>query len=146
MAVADVGQAVEIEKGWAPTPWSEATFRNELDIPFSRASVAVFEGCPDEVLGYVVRWVVAEESRLLLLAVRESARGHGVGKLLLDCVLAEARSAGLARVVLEVAADNSAARALYVRAGFAARGRRKGYYGKAIDGVVMERVLGRDVS
>jgi ribosomal protein S18 acetylase RimI-like enzyme len=50
-------------------------------------------------------------------------RRAGVGRALVDAVLAQARAAGKARVVLHVVADNFGARRLYERAGFFAAGR-----------------------
>jgi ribosomal-protein-alanine N-acetyltransferase len=47
---------------------------------------------------------------------------------LLGGVLARAAALGASRVLLEVAVDNAAARALYARRNFAIIGRRPGYY------------------
>ena len=49
-------------------------------------------------------------------------RRAGVGRALVDAVLAQARAAGKARLVLHVVADNFGARRLYERAGFLATG------------------------
>lgn len=50
--------------------------------------------------------------------VRAHLRGTGVAQALLSAGIGWARSAGLSQLELMVAADNPAARALYVRAGF----------------------------
>ena len=50
-------------------------------------------------------------------------RRAGVGRILVDSVLAQARAAGKRRVVLHVVADNTGAIGLYQRAGFVATGR-----------------------
>lgn len=52
------------------------------------------------------------------LFVRRTARGHGVGRALLDAALAYARELGAARVVLETTEDNVAAQALYEASGW----------------------------
>ncbi|PXA99155.1 GNAT family N-acetyltransferase [Nostoc sp. 3335mG] len=52
------------------------------------------------------------------LYVRPEARGRGVGAALLNAACGAAREAGVARMVLSTAVDNSAAHALYVRAGW----------------------------
>lgn len=49
-------------------------------------------------------------------------RRAGVGRALVDAVVARARAAGKRRVVLHVVADNAAARGLYEREGFVATG------------------------
>lgn len=50
-------------------------------------------------------------------------RRTGVGRALVESVLAQARAAGKRRVILHVVADNLGARRLYERAGFVATGR-----------------------
>ena len=49
-------------------------------------------------------------------------RQVGVGRALVDAVVAQARAAGKRRVVLHVVADNTVARRLYEREGFVATG------------------------
>ena len=60
---------------------------------------------------------VSEEIPELAIGVREDARGHGVGGLLLRALLAEAGRQGIAQVSLSVEVDNPARR-LYERVGF----------------------------
>jgi ribosomal protein S18 acetylase RimI-like enzyme len=50
-------------------------------------------------------------------------RGSGVGRALVEAVVAQAREAGRRRVVLHVVSGNSAATQLYERAGFRPTGR-----------------------
>jgi [ribosomal protein S18]-alanine N-acetyltransferase len=88
---------------------------------------------------------VLDEAELLTIAVHPDAQGQGVGTALMADFLKQAAARGAGRAFLEVADDNAAARALYARAGFAAVGRRKGYFsapgGRKIDAVVMARDL-----
>jgi len=58
------------------------------------------------------------------LAVVPELRGRGVGGALIDQLVGMARAAGRARVVLDVAASNPRAEALYRRAGFKVTGER----------------------
>ena len=64
------------------------------------------------------------EGQLLMdgIFVDEAARGRGVGTLLLDAVLAQAKSTGAREVRLDVIDSNPRARALYERQGFTAYG------------------------
>ena len=77
------------------------------------------------------------EAEIVTIAVRPGVRGQGVGRLLLNGVLAEAVRRGAVELFLEVAEPNTAARALY--AGVAARevGRRPRYYADGTDALVM---------
>lgn len=52
------------------------------------------------------------------VAVTPDARGRGVGRALLEQVIADATAAGASAVSLEVRADNAAARHLYASLGF----------------------------
>jgi ribosomal protein S18 acetylase RimI-like enzyme len=59
---------------------------------------------------------------VLGMGVVPEFRGRGIGRALLDATLAAARRKGLARVDLEVRADNTAAIGLYRAAGFNVEG------------------------
>ena len=146
MVEEDLDRVVAIEAQWAPTPWSGATFRNELSIPFSLARVACRRNSA-AVAGYLVRWLVAGEMHLLSLAVDRSRRGQGLGGLLLDQLLIEAHDESVELVTLEVEATSSIAVHLYASRGFEQVRRRPNYYGAGRDAVVMDRRFGcRDVS
>ena len=62
------------------------------------------------------------------LAVAPAAQGQGLGRRLLDALVAEARRRDAGEVLLEVRAENAAALALYTAAGFERIGVRRGYY------------------
>ena len=57
------------------------------------------------------------------LVVRERFRGRGIGRILLAAAIAECRLRGGHQVMLEVAHERTAARALYAAAGFEERGK-----------------------
>jgi ribosomal protein S18 acetylase RimI-like enzyme len=69
-------------------------------------------------------------------------RRTGVGRALVEAVIARARAAGKRRVVLHVVADNTDARGLYERTGFVATGRSVPYpHDDRLTEVEMELVL-----
>jgi len=105
----------------------EAEYARFYGEQLSREDAAILVAELDgEVVGYAfVR--VEPESSLDLLAVAawlhdvyvdESARGWGVGMLLIDATLEEARTRGSSSVMLVVAAQNEGARRLFERRGF----------------------------
>jgi [ribosomal protein S18]-alanine N-acetyltransferase len=77
---------------------------------------------------FILAWVQADEAEVLTLAVRPSARRRGYARALLDAALVRAAAGGAKAVLLEVAHDNDAGRALYAQAGFREVGRRPAYY------------------
>jgi len=77
--------------------------------------------------GFALARIVAEESELLLLAVRRGRRGRGIGRKLLDRFCVDASVRGARRLHLEVR-DGNRAIALYGNAGFEEIGRRSNYY------------------
>ena len=80
----------------------------------------------------------AHEGDIQTIAVHADARGHGLGRVLMQSLIAEARKRGAREVFLEVRADNPTAQGLYERLGFEAVGIRRGYYQPDnVDAVVM---------
>ena len=97
--------------------------------------------------GFILIRVVADEAEILTLAVRPQARRHGLGLSLVEQAAQTAAEHGAARLFLEVAEDNAAARSLYARAGFETAGRRPRYYaranGPAVDALLLSLNLSR---
>jgi ribosomal protein S18 acetylase RimI-like enzyme len=78
------------------------------------------------------------------LVVRESARGHGVGRALLRAAALHARNQGARRLTLRVLGHNAPARRLYETEGFAVEGVLPGEFlleGEYVDDVFMGRSL-----
>ena len=81
----------------------------------------------DDVIGFALGRIVANEAELLLLAVRRSSQGKGVGQMLLDRFASVAASKGAEQLHLEVRQGNHAI-SLYSRNGYREVGRRRNYY------------------
>ena len=110
--------------------------------PFAQLTVAVDQSTNRAVLvGYSCRWRVTDEVHLLNVAVHQARRGSGVGRTLVEAVIAEGRETRARTMFLEVRAGNIAARRLYRRLGFRDLGVRRGYYGPGQDAIVMELKL-----
>lgn len=91
--------------------------------------------------GLVLARAAGGEGEILTLAVHPARRRRGFGRRLVEAALTEARARGAEVMFLEVAADNEAARALYLRLGFSPCGRRRDYYGRGRDAIAMRRLL-----
>jgi ribosomal-protein-alanine N-acetyltransferase len=118
--------------------WDAPTFLALLD----QAGVFAMEATD----GFILIRCVVDEAEILTLAVRPPARKAGLGAALVEAGALEAARRGAARLFLEVADDNAAGRALYVRSGFTEAGRRSGYYARTDGSRVGALVLARDLS
>lgn len=135
----DLEEVLAIESdAFGADAWTPAQFWSELArVPESRWYVTARESGMHELLGYGGIFVVAPEADVQTIAVARAAQGRGVGALLVDALIAAAGERGAAVMHLEVRADNGPARALYARAGFVDSGRRRDYYGRGQDAVLM---------
>jgi ribosomal-protein-alanine N-acetyltransferase len=99
--------------------------------------------------GALLLQVAGGEAEILDFGVVPARRRHGLGRRLLDSAHFFAREAGAGRMVLEVAADNAPARALYAAAGYSQAGCRRGYYrrrdGSRADALILARPLAEPV-
>ena len=114
--------------------WSAAMFWNELA---QRHFYLVAEE-NEKVAGYAGLAIVdREESWVQNIAVDRRAQRGGIGRQLLEALLAEA---GKRKVLLEVAVDNAPAQRLYAAYDFEPVGLRRGYYQPSnTDALVMMR-------
>jgi ribosomal-protein-alanine acetyltransferase len=79
-----------------------------------------------------------EQADIQTIAVAEHARGRGLGRVLLQTLIGEARERGASELFLEVRADNPVAQALYTSLGFEAIAVRPRYYQPDdVDAIVM---------
>jgi ribosomal-protein-alanine N-acetyltransferase len=98
----------------------------------------------DEPTGFALALDLGAECELLALGVAPERRRAGTGAALLRAICAEALRRRRDRIFLEVAADNTAARALYAGEGFIQIGRRANYYRRAagrVDALVLCREI-----
>ena len=138
---ADAAAMAQVHAASFAAGWSAAEIRRFAADPGGFALVADDAG---EAAGFILCRVVAGEAEVLTLAVRPELRRRGLAMALREAALALAAPTAGA-MLLEVAADNPGALALYARAGFRTVGRRAGYYARtgapAVDAIVMRRVL-----
>jgi len=130
---ADIASMVEIERASFSDPWTPAAMASTLRYDHMRVLVAEERGDVggDGVgrpLGYVVAMVAGPEAEIADLAVSPAARRRGIGRALIDRLLAQLAAQGVRTVFLEVRESNGAARALYESRAFRGIGRRRGYY------------------
>ncbi|MEU4559034.1 ribosomal protein S18-alanine N-acetyltransferase [Actinoplanes sp. NPDC023936] len=133
-----IGQVLPLEEDlFGAEKWSAAMFWNEL----AQGNYYLVAEEDEVVLGYAGLSVVdSAESWVQNIAVRRDAQRRGVGRQLLEALLAEADRRGVRKTLLEVAVDNAPAQALYASYDFEPVGIRRGYYQPSnTDALVMMR-------
>lgn len=140
MTLVDVPAVVTVERASYLFPWSEGVFRDCVRVGYL-CRVIEFQG---QVAGYGIMSYGAGEAHILNICIRNDLRGVGVGRRLMDFLLARAREAEMQDVFLEVRPSNPVAIKLYESLGFVKVGVRKAYYqaaGGREDALVYKRVL-----
>ncbi|MEV0268497.1 MAG: ribosomal protein S18-alanine N-acetyltransferase [Hamadaea sp.] len=118
--------------------WTAGMFWNEL------ANGHLYLAATEDgaVLGYGgLALSPPDEAWINNVAVRRDAQRRGIGRALVAALLDVASRAGIDQTLLEVAADNKPAQALYADFGFETVGVRKRYYQPSnTDAWVMRRI------
>lgn len=143
MTIDDIPQVVAIEKKSFPTPWSAYAFTCELDDnQFANYLVAVSTEDPSTVLGYGGMWLICDEAHITNVAISPSFRGRGLGRLLMEGLVCQAKAKKALRMTLEVRTSNRIAQNLYKKMKFVSAGIRPGYYiDTNEDAMIMWKVL-----
>ncbi|MBP1474912.1 GNAT family N-acetyltransferase [Frateuria sp. MAH-13] len=141
-APADLDALVALERcAFSGDRMSRAQYRRHLASP--RAAVLVADTPDEGLLGSALVFFRAGSTlaRLYSIATAPAARGRGLGGTLLAAAEDAARARGCRGMRLEVRMDNTAAMALYERAGYRRIGRYAGYYEDGADAWRYEKGL-----
>ena len=99
----------------------------------------------DHMVGFVLVRSILDEAEILTIAVDPDFQKSGVGRALMDETMRRLYADRVAKLFLEVDANNLPALSLYRKLGFEAVGERKGYYtsGKddAAHALIMQKSL-----
>lgn len=132
----DLARLAELEEElFGPEAWSLRSWWGELAGRPRREYVLL----EDEtgVAGYAGIDHVGDVADVMTIAVLPRHRGSGLGRRLLEELIARSRAAGSLRLVLEVREDNGPARRLYERRGFGHLRTRAHYYPDGVDALVL---------
>lgn len=128
---ADIPVIVALTNTASAEPWPPDGVAQVMALPGCWALVAAIGN--DRAGGFVLGRTAADESEILNLIVDPAARRQGLGRALVVAAMRRAALDGATAILLEVAADNVAALALYESKGFEIVGRRPDYYTKTDD-------------
>jgi [ribosomal protein S18]-alanine N-acetyltransferase len=161
MATPAIQDAVAIERGTSDdldsvmtvmeqafgTSFGEAWTRSQCAgiLPMSGVLLRLArETASGRAIGFSLSRSVADDTELLLIAVEPAQQRRGVGRLLLEDFLKQARLNGISNAHLEVREGNGAM-SMYRDVGFSPVGRRRNYYhapdGSASDALTFVRKL-----
>jgi [ribosomal protein S18]-alanine N-acetyltransferase len=139
MRAPDIDDILPIEDElFGPERWTAGMFRSELEHGYYYLVARDETGA---AVGYAgLALAPPDEAWVNNLAVRRDAQRRGIGRLLLEALLAEAARHRVRRVLLEVAVDNGPAQKLYAHYGFETITVRRRYYQPSnTDALVMMR-------
>ncbi|MEN6409345.1 MAG: ribosomal protein S18-alanine N-acetyltransferase [Anaerolineaceae bacterium] len=131
MRLEDVAQVHAVDQLSFALPWSERSFRFELnENPNSLLWVAEVkdENGASRVVGMIVVWIIVDEAHVGTIAVHPDYRRLHVGQKLLAQSLLAAMERGAVQSLLEVRRGNLGAQAMYLRFGYEVVGERPHYY------------------
>ncbi len=120
----DVDEIMRIEPHIYSHPWSRGNFVDALRSGY--ASWVLLK--EKQMIGYSLMMMVLDEAQLLNLSIAKAYQKRGLGRLLLEHMIAVAKRHGAANMFLEVRPSNISAIALYENIGFNEMAIRRGYY------------------
>ena len=127
LELSDLNAIEKIERASYRTPWSRSMFAGELAKP-SSISLGAFDADTNELLGYLIISRYVDAWHVMNVAVAPDYRRRGIASTMLERLFELTADDGRRGYTLEVRVSNGDAIRLYERAGFKARGIRRGYY------------------
>ncbi len=144
----DLLEVVEIEEHSGLSRWGWAAYYAELQgsnrelMLVARVALPLEQVKTDQIAGYIVARLAANELHINNVAVRLEYRRCGIGSALLTRILEEGQRLDATAAYLEVRAGNALAQTLYEKCGFRDVGRRPNYYSVPVeDALIMSAQL-----
>lgn len=124
MQADDLDAIMQIEPTIYSHPWTRGNFSDSLNTGYS---AWVLEDNA-EMIGYALMMMVMDEAHLLNLSIAKAQQKRGLGRYLLEHMIAISKRHKAANMFLEVRPSNISAIALYENMGFCEISVRRGYY------------------
>lgn len=137
--IADLSRdVIEQGLGWS---WTVPRVLKALRDDATNVIVARRHQHTGDVAGFAIMRYGDDTAHIVLFAVDEARRRHGIGTALMAWLETTARTAGINSIALEARSGNAEARAFYKRVGFNEIGVRVSYYRGVEDAVRFEKSL-----
>ena len=126
MTVEHIDAVHEIETSSFAFPWSKNQLLEEVTTnKHAIYKVAIIDTV---VVGHAGMWHIINEGHITNIATKTPYRNMGIGSLLVEALIEEAKKLEMIGLTLEVRTSNIAAQNLYNKYGFKPEGIRKRYY------------------
>jgi ribosomal-protein-alanine N-acetyltransferase len=133
----DITGILEIVQEAISPAWTHGALLGEI---YKEDSYFIVADEDLHIVGFAVMRQVDEDGELLQIAVNKTKRRSGIGDLLINAVLKQAKERAYNSVFLEVRINNNTAINLYKKHGFNIIRTRKNYYNEPIeDAYIMVR-------
>ena len=147
MTADDLDQVLAIADALPEAPhWPTSAYLKAIDPQATPRRIALVilrsgaEAGPGSVIGFAVACLLGPQAELETVAVAKNHQRAGVGRQLLQGLIAELRTAGSDKVLLEVRSSNHSALAFYRSFSFRQIGLRPGYYTDPLEDAVLMRL------
>lgn len=135
-----ISEIYDIERNCFEVPWSMNSFKNEMSITNGK-TIVLKEINSGSIVGFACYRIIEEDAEIMRIAIKKELQRNGLGSLLLNEVIRQAKEQSAKKIYLEVAVNNFSAIRLYEKHSFLRDGLRKNYYGNGIDGLLLSRCL-----
>lgn len=144
MAAADLEPVLAIAESLPEAPrWPRCAYLKAIDPQATPRRIALVAGEtePGPILGFAVACVLGTQAELETIAAAKHHQRKGLGRLLLQALIARLKAANTDELLLEVRSSNHSAIALYISTGFLNTGLRPNYYTDPMEDAILMRML-----
>lgn len=133
---------VKIEEECFASGYARNTFEKELENRLAYYVVALVDG---DVAGYAGMWNMCGSADIMNVGVLPVFRRQGLAEGMIEKLEEYCKEQDVFEINLEVRVGNVPARQLYAKMGYKEIAVRKGYYDGKEDGIVMKKLLMKEV-
>lgn len=106
--------------------WNYSILKDELNS--KNSTYFVVKNKDNKILGFSGMKIILDEAEIMNIVTKKDYRNQGIGKVLLNKIIAEAKNINIKKINLEVNENNIIAIHLYEKFDFTKDGERKNYY------------------
>lgn len=133
---------IKVEEECFASGYAKNTFEKELENKLAYYVVALVDG---DVAGYAGLWNMCGSADIMNVGVLPTFRRRGIAEGMIGKLEEYCKEQDIFEINLEVRVGNVPARQLYSKMGYEEIAVRKGYYDGKEDGIVMKKLLTKEV-